>query len=104
VGNIALLHNTPLCGARTGLTIGKPGNAWGAAPLGAKRPFALEYQNTPLLVFHIFRLFTTRQNCRVFILLPVASSRCKENSAWHFKQTRHLRLPECSRCVQPWVY
>jgi len=29
----------------------------------------LEYQNTPLLVFHVFRLFTTRQNCRAFWLL-----------------------------------
>jgi len=24
---------------------------------------ALEYQNTPLLDFHVFRLFTTPQNC-----------------------------------------
>jgi len=30
------------------------------------RGLALEYQNTPLLVFHIFMLFTTRQNCRAF--------------------------------------
>jgi len=30
---------------------------------------ALEYQNTPLLAFHVFRLFTTRQNCRDFSLL-----------------------------------
>jgi len=27
---------------------------------------ALEYQNTPLLVFHVFRLFTTRQKCWAF--------------------------------------
>jgi len=27
--------------------------------------FALEYQNT-LLVFHVFKLFTTRQNCGAF--------------------------------------
>ena len=33
------------------------------------RGLALEYQNTRLLVFHIFRLFTTRQNCRVFWIL-----------------------------------
>jgi len=26
----------------------------------------LEYQNTPLLVFHVFKLFTSRQNCRAF--------------------------------------
>ena len=25
---------------------------------------ALEYQNTPLLVFHVFRLIITGQNCR----------------------------------------
>jgi len=30
---------------------------------------ALEYQNTPLLVIHVFRLFTTRPNCRAFLLL-----------------------------------
>ena len=41
-------------------------NARGLAFLGASR---LEYQNTPLLVFHVFRLFTTRQNCRSFWLL-----------------------------------
>ena len=30
------------------------------------RGLALEYQNTALLTFHVIRLFTTRQNCRVF--------------------------------------
>jgi len=30
---------------------------------------ALEYQNTPLQIFHVFRLFTTPQNCRAFLLL-----------------------------------
>jgi len=30
---------------------------------------ALEYQNTPLLVFHVFKLFTTRQNCRALRFL-----------------------------------
>jgi len=33
------------------------------------RGLALECQNTPLLIFHVFRLFTTRQNCRAFRLL-----------------------------------
>jgi len=33
------------------------------------RGLALRYQNTPLLVFHVFRLFTTRQNYRAFWLL-----------------------------------
>ena len=32
------------------------------------RGLALEYQNTPLLVFHVLRLFTTCQNCRAFWL------------------------------------
>jgi len=36
------------------------------------RGLALEYQNTSLLVFHVFRLFTTRQNCRTFWLLCLA--------------------------------
>jgi len=39
-------------------------NRW--ANLANARGLALEYQNTPLLVFHMFRLFTTRQNYRVF--------------------------------------
>jgi len=30
---------------------------------------ALEYQNTPFTGFHIFRLFTARQNCGAFRLL-----------------------------------
>jgi len=30
------------------------------------RGLALEYQNTSLLVFHVFMLFITRQNCRAF--------------------------------------
>ena len=38
-------------------------NAWG---------LALERQNTSLLVFHVFRLFTTCQNCRAFWLLCLA--------------------------------
>ena len=33
------------------------------------RGLALGYQNAPLLVLHVFRLFTTRQNCRAFWLL-----------------------------------
>ena len=33
------------------------------------RGLALGYQNAPLLVFHIFRLSITRQNCRAFWLL-----------------------------------
>ena len=33
------------------------------------RGFALEYQITPSLVFHVFRLFTTRRSCRAFWLL-----------------------------------
>jgi len=30
------------------------------------RGLALEYQNTPFLFFHVFKLYTTRQNCRAF--------------------------------------
>jgi len=30
------------------------------------RGLALERQNTYLLFFHVFGLFTTRQNCRAF--------------------------------------
>ena len=33
------------------------------------RGLTLKYENTPLLVFHVFSLFTTRQNCRAFWLL-----------------------------------
>ena len=35
------------------------------------RGLALAHQNTPLLVFHVFRLFTTRRNCKAFWLLPL---------------------------------
>jgi len=32
------------------------------------RDLALEYQNPSLLVFHVFRLFTTRRNCTALLL------------------------------------
>ena len=41
-------------------------NARGFALLGASHS---HNQNTPLLVFHVFRLFTMRRNCRAFLLL-----------------------------------
>jgi len=49
--------------SRTGLTIGQTGQMPGASCFWGPR--ALN-QNTPLLVFHIFRLFMTHQNCRAF--------------------------------------
>ena len=33
------------------------------------RGLAVEHQNIVLLVFHVYRLFTTHQNCRAFWLL-----------------------------------
>jgi len=33
------------------------------------RGLALEYWNTAVMFFHVFKLFTTRQNCRAFWLL-----------------------------------
>ena len=48
--------------SRAGLTIGQTVQMPGASRFWAP----LEHQNTPLLVFHVFRLFTTRQNCRAF--------------------------------------
>jgi len=48
---------------KAGLTIGQSGQMAGASSFWG---LALEYPNTPLLDFHLFRLFTTRQNCRAF--------------------------------------
>jgi len=41
-----------------------PGPDYHWANRANARGLALEYQNIPLLVFHVFKLFTTRQNCR----------------------------------------
>jgi len=54
-------HRFPVL--RAGLIMGKPGKFPGPR---AFEGLTLGYQNTPLLFFHIFRLFTTRQNCRAF--------------------------------------
>jgi len=40
---------------------------WSTSPVSPG--LAFEYQNTPLLVFHVFGLFTRRQNCKAFSLL-----------------------------------
>jgi len=45
------------------------------------RGLALEYQNTPLLVFHVFRLFTTRQTWWAFWLLRVVY-RLRKLTTW----------------------
>jgi len=47
------------------LTIGQTGQISGPRAFGG---LALEYQNTPLLVFHVFRLFTTRQKLQRFFI------------------------------------
>ena len=47
------------------------------------RGLALQYQNTFLLIFCVFRLFTTRQNCRVFNL-PRLAYRLKKLSTLSF--------------------
>ena len=59
---VLLVHATY---AGPGKALGKPGNCPGPRAFGV---LAFGYQNTPL-VFHSFRLFTTRQNCRAFWLL-----------------------------------
>jgi len=49
--------------------VGHCGRPWAGTDWANRanaRSFALEYQNTPFLVFHIFRLLPTRQNCRGF--------------------------------------
>jgi len=48
---------------RAGLTIGQTGKCPGPRAFGG---LALEYQNPPLLVFQVFKLFTTRRNCGAF--------------------------------------
>ena len=58
--------------SRAELIIGKTGQMPGVLRFWGPRAFGsleLEYQNTPLLVFHVFRLFTTRQNSRAFRLV-----------------------------------
>jgi len=62
---IALLLLVHATYAGPGKALGKPGNCPGPRAFGV---LALGYQNTPL-VFHSFRLFTMRQNCRAFWLL-----------------------------------
>ena len=57
-----------------GLTIGQIGQMPGASCFWGARAFGgleLECQNTPFLVFHVFRLFTTRKDCSFLLLLLV---------------------------------
>jgi len=61
------------------LTIGQTGQISGPRAFGG---LALEYQNTPLLVFHVFRLFTRRQNCKDFSLLRLVY-RLRKLKLWH---------------------
>ena len=51
---------------RAGLTIGQTGQMPGASRFWGPGAWI---SKSPLMVFHVFKLFTTRQNCRAFWLL-----------------------------------
>jgi len=54
--------------------LGKLGKCPGPRAFGG---LAFEYQNTALLVFHVFTLFTTRQNCS-FLITALVYTRLKK--------------------------